>query len=104
MILAPGYSSLAYLKYFPVDTLKIDRAFIKDIAGDSFDRAIAMTILTLANELKLDCVVEGVETVEQCDVVRQLGCTIVQGYLFSKPVPVGQLRMLLERPLTALPT
>jgi diguanylate cyclase (GGDEF)-like protein len=97
-----GYSSLAYLKYFPVDTLKIDRAFVKEITGDSFDRAIATTILTLARELNLECVVEGVETEEQCDLLRQLGCTIVQGYLFSRPVAPDRLRALLGRPLSAL--
>lgn len=98
-----GYSSLAYLKYFPVDTLKIDRAFIKEIGDDTFDRVIAMTILTLANELGLDCVVEGVETAEQCDVMRELGCTIVQGFFFSRPVSGDRLRALLGKQLTALP-
>jgi photoactive yellow protein len=82
-----GYSSLAYLKYFPVDTLKIDRAFVTDISADSFDRAIATTVLTLANELRLDCVVEGVETAEQLDTLAAIGCTLMQGYLFARPMP-----------------
>jgi photoactive yellow protein len=90
-----GYSSLAYLKYFPVDTLKIDRAFVIDIAADRFDRAIATTVLTLANELGLDCVVEGVETVEQHDTLSAIGCTIMQGYLFGRPMPPDALTALL---------
>jgi photoactive yellow protein len=91
-----GYSSLAYLKYFPVDTLKIDRVFVTDIAADSFDRAIATTVLTLANELHLDCVVEGVENVEQIDTLSAIGCTIMQGYYFGKPMPPDRLTALLR--------
>jgi photoactive yellow protein len=86
-----GYSSLAYLKYFPVDTLKIDRAFVIDIAVDEFDRAIATTVLTLAKELGLNCVVEGVETRDQLDVLLSIGCTTMQGFYFSKPMPADQL-------------
>jgi diguanylate cyclase (GGDEF)-like protein len=90
-----GYSSLAYLKYFPVDTLKIDRAFVTDIAVDAFDRAIATTVLTLANELHLDCIVEGVETVEQLDALSAIGCTTMQGYYFGRPMPPDKLTVLL---------
>lgn len=80
-----GYSSLSYLKYFPVDTLKIDRAFITDIASDEFDHAIATAIFTLTRNLGLECVVEGVENVEQLEVLRDIGCNVVQGYYFCKP-------------------
>jgi EAL domain-containing protein (putative c-di-GMP-specific phosphodiesterase class I) len=90
-----GYSSLAYLKYFPVDTLKIDRAFVIDITVDRFDRAIATTVLTLANEFGLDCIVEGVETIEQHDTLSAIGSTIMRGYLFGRPMPPDALTALL---------
>ncbi len=80
-----GYSSLAYLKYFPIDTVKIDRIFVADIVHDPFDRAIAKSVLSLAEELRVDCVAEGVETKEQLEVLRELGCRRVQGYYFSRP-------------------
>jgi len=90
-----GYSSLSYLKYFPIDTLKLDRAFVADIASDKFDRAIAKAVLTLAAELQVNCVAEGVETVEQYDLLRELGCRRFQGYFFAKPqLPAA----LTERP------
>ncbi|MBD5635650.1 MAG: EAL domain-containing protein, partial [Candidatus Eremiobacteraeota bacterium] len=80
-----GYGSLSYLKYFPIDTLKIDRAFVADIVTDRFDRAIAKAVLALASELKVDCVAEGIETKEQCELLRELGCRHAQGYYFSRP-------------------
>lgn len=86
-----GYSSLSYLKYFPIDTLKIDRAFVADIATDPFDRALAKAVLTLAAELKVDCIAEGVETQEQLEILRGLGCRRIQGYYFSKPKPPADL-------------
>lgn len=86
-----GYSSLSYLKYFPIDTLKIDRAFIKDIVADRFDHAIATTIFTLSQSLALECVVEGVETAEQLDALRAIGCRLVQGYYFSRPLPADKI-------------
>jgi photoactive yellow protein len=97
-----GYSSLSYLKYFPVDTLKIDRAFIIDIAFDQLDRAIATAVFTLASELHLDCVVEGVENIEQLETVRVIGCSLIQGYYFSKPVPGAKLRAILGQPVAAM--
>ncbi len=92
-----GYSSLSYLKYFPIDTLKVDRAFVADIAKDTFDRAIAKAVLTLANELDLDCIAEGVEDKVQVDLLRSLGCRRMQGYFFSRP----QLPAALEGRLIA---
>ncbi len=80
-----GYSSLSYLKYFPVDNLKLDRAFVADIVSDSFDRAIAKTVLTLAAELSMDCIAEGVETKEQLELLRGFGCRLIQGYYFRSP-------------------
>ncbi len=97
-----GYSSLAYLKYFPVDTLKIDRAFVTDITTDRFDRAIAASVFALANELGLDCVVEGVETVDQLNTLSAIGCHVMQGYYFSKPMKAAALTELLGRPVGAM--
>ncbi|MBL8383491.1 MAG: EAL domain-containing protein [Burkholderiales bacterium] len=81
-----GYSSLAYLKKFPVGVLKIDRSFVKDISVDMDDRAIAAAIVSLAGSLLLDVVAEGVETIEQVDVLRELGCDYLQGYYISRPL------------------
>jgi photoactive yellow protein len=93
-----GYSSLSYLKYFPVDNLKLDRAFVADIVSDTFDRAIAKTVLTLAAELSMDCIAEGVETKEQLDLLRRFGCRLIQGYYFSRPLPPEALAGKLWRP------
>lgn len=95
-----GYSSLSYLKYFPIDTLKIDRAFVADIAKDTFDRAIAKAVLTLANELDLDCVAEGVEDKAQVTLLRGLGCRRMQGYFYSRPLLPGALdgRLVPKKP------
>ena len=82
-----GYSSLSYLKRFPLDELKIDRSFVKDISSDQDDRAVIITIITLAHHLKMQVVAEGVETGEQAAFLRSKGCDIFQGYYFSKPLP-----------------
>lgn len=82
-----GYSSLAYLKKFPVNTLKIDQAFITDIVRDRNDTAIVTSILSMAESLHLKVVAEGVETKEQLDLLKKMGCEEVQGYYFSKPLP-----------------
>ncbi|MFQ5587759.1 MAG: putative bifunctional diguanylate cyclase/phosphodiesterase [Nitrospiria bacterium] len=92
-----GYSSLSYLKRFPVDTLKIDQSFIRNISKDPDDAAIAETIMTLARQLKLNVVAEGVETGAQLMFLRARGCDVGQGYLFSRPVSGEACTSLLKK-------
>jgi len=82
-----GYSSLSYLKKFAVDTLKIDKSFVKDIAGDGNDLAIVTTIISMSNILQFKVIAEGVETKEQLALLREKGCSEVQGYYYGKPTP-----------------
>lgn len=97
-----GYSSLAYLRRFPIDTLKIDIAFIREVTSNPQDAAITRTIIELAHSLNLRVVAEGVETQAQLAFLKDAGCDQIQGYLFSRPLPVATLeRLLLERSETA---
>ena len=91
-----GFSSLAHLKRFPIDVLKIDRYFVKDIQHDPVNVALIRSILSLSQDLKLENVAEGVETQAQLECLRNLGCQIVQGYFISRPVPAEQLTTLLD--------
>jgi diguanylate cyclase (GGDEF)-like protein len=93
-----GYSSLAYLKNWRVDTLKIDRSFIRDLGTDSSDYAIVSAILAMARQLQIEVVAEGVEGYQQDDILRKLGCQHGQGYLYARPLPGTQcLKMLGQR-------
>ena len=88
-----GYSSMSYLRRFPFDGLKIDKSFIRDASGRNDCVAIVHAIVGLANSLQMRTVAEGVETAADLDMVRQAGCSHVQGYLFSRPVPAAELAM-----------
>ena len=90
-----GYSSLSYLKRLPVDQLKIDQSFVKDLGENNSDIAIARTIVTLAHSLGLNVIAEGVETKEQHKLLLQEGCEAFQGYFFSRSVPIEQLEKLI---------
>jgi EAL domain-containing protein (putative c-di-GMP-specific phosphodiesterase class I) len=92
-----GYSSMSYLKRFPIDTLKIDRSFVSDAMNSQGDREIIKTIITMARNLNLNPVAEGVETQEQREFLTHNGCHSMQGFLFAHPVPVDQFKDLLER-------
>jgi EAL domain-containing protein (putative c-di-GMP-specific phosphodiesterase class I) len=81
-----GYSSLSYLKKFPINNLKIDRSFVRDISCNTENRAIVKTIISMANNLNLNVIAEGVETEEELKFLKSNGCMVVQGYLFSPPI------------------
>ncbi len=90
-----GYSSLKYIKKLPLNQLKIDQSFIRDITDNSGDRAIVRIIIAMAESLNLNVIAEGVELEEQRQFLLDNGCTHYQGYLFSKPVPIAQFEALL---------
>lgn len=92
-----GYSNLSYLKRFPVHRLKLDQAFVRDIISDSDDLAISHAVIAIAHQLNLQVVAEGIETVEQLEILKNAGCDFGQGYLFSRPVPGDQCRELFTK-------
>ena len=92
-----GHSSLAYLKQLPVDYLKIDRTFVRDIPGDKEDSAIVRTIITMSRTLDVQVIAEGVETEEQLEFLRQEGCDLAQGYYLSKPIAIADLKAFLRQ-------
>ena len=102
-----GYSALSYLKRFPVDTLKIDRSFMVDLGSDLENTAIVRAVIAFAQTLNLSVTAEGIETVEQLEHLRTLGCDCGQGYLFARPLPCTELERILQsrllpEPATAL--
>lgn len=92
-----GYSSLSYLHQFPIDALKIDRSFVKDLKAGDEKSGIVKTIVLLAKDLGLNVIVEGIENAEQLQVIRNLKCEYAQGFLFSKPLPPDEAEQLLQK-------
>ena len=90
-----GYSSLGYLKRFPLNTLKVDRSFVSDITTNPDDAAITETIISMAHNLKLKVVAEGVETFEQFDFLKARKCDQIQGFLFSRPLDAETFEKML---------
>jgi len=90
-----GYSSLGYLQRFPFDKIKIDRSFIKDVARADGSSSIVRAVVNIATASHMTTTAEGVETHQQMALLRELGCTEMQGYLFSPAVPAAEIRQLL---------
>jgi EAL domain-containing protein (putative c-di-GMP-specific phosphodiesterase class I) len=89
-----GYSSLSYLQRFPFDKIKIDRCFVDDIAEPSGSSGIVQAVVNIAAERHMTTTAEGVETQQQQELLRSLGCTEMQGYLFSPPKPADEIKQL----------
>lgn len=99
-----GYSSLSYLHKLPFDTLKIDRSFVQNTGNEGKDPEILQTIVSLTKNLRKEVIAEGIETVEQFRLLRELGCDYGQGYLFSRPLPGAEMETLLYKKQSWLPT
>ena len=89
-----GFSSLSYLKGFPIDKLKVDQSFVRNLVNDENDAAITRAVINLGHSLKLKVIAEGVETGAQLAQLRHNGCDEVQGYLYGEPVPAGEFANL----------
>jgi EAL domain-containing protein (putative c-di-GMP-specific phosphodiesterase class I) len=92
-----GYSSLSYLRKFPIDALKIDQSFVGRLGTAADDASIVRAVISMAQNLRLRVVAEGVETLEQSDFLQAHACDEAQGYYFSKPVPPDEFAALLRR-------
>ncbi|PVZ65462.1 putative bifunctional diguanylate cyclase/phosphodiesterase [Pelagibaculum spongiae] len=92
-----GYSSLSYLKRFPIDQLKIDKSFVDDLISCDDDAAIVTAIVAMANKLHIDTIAEGVETLDQVNFLEALGCNLIQGYYFSRPLSQPELQKYLKK-------
>src|SRR5664279_1962688 len=93
---------MSLMKHFPIDTIKIDRSFVRDLPTDFEDQAIAQAIISMGKALGMTVVAEGVETIEQQAFLREHACDEIQGFLFSKAVPPQQLANLLRAPQVAV--
>ncbi|MCL4137086.1 UNVERIFIED_CONTAM: hypothetical protein GTU68_051724 [Idotea baltica] len=93
-----GFSSLGYIKKFPVDTLKIDKSFIDNITHNKGDQAIVNSTIILAHNLGLTVVAEGVENIDQFSILQEYNCDEIQGYYFSKPIPAGDFEQFMQQP------
>jgi len=91
-----GYSSLSYLKNWRVDALKIDRSFVRDLVTDSSDLAIVSAIIAIARHLNIEVIAEGIEAYQQVEILRRLGCSVGQGFLFARPMPADDILKLLR--------
>lgn len=91
-----GYSSLAYVKHLPIDAIKIDRSFIREITEDEQDVQIVQSIIELGHSLKLKLIAEGVEDQHAIDLLRAIGCDSVQGYFYSRPLAAKEFESWLE--------
>ena len=98
-----GFSSMSYLSRFPIDRLKVDQSFVRDLGSDDTATAITAAVITLGHSLKLKVIAEGVETEQQLAILRELGCDEVQGYLFSRPVGVQDFSAILDKGRSLLP-
>ncbi len=87
-----GFCSLSYLKYFPVDRLKLDRTFVKNILAEAADRAIAASVITLANKLQIEVLAEGVDSKEKSELLQEYGCHLFQGFFYGKPLLPQEFR------------
>jgi len=99
-----GFSSMASLKRLPIDALKVDRSFVRDATSDPDDASLVMAIITLAHNLRLKVIAEGVETREQLRFLHLLRCDEIQGNLFSKPLPADEFVALLDTRFGSLET
>ncbi len=95
-----GYASLSYLRYYPIDTLKLDRLFTGGV-DSAEDIAIVRAVIAFANSLDLSVIAEGIETREQAEQLRSLGCTLGQGFYFARPLPAGEVERFLQTPVSA---
>lgn len=97
-----GYSSLAYLKKFDIDYIKIDKSFVQSLSSDSDDLTLCEAMIVMAHKLNLKVIAEGIETWDQFELLKGIGCDFGQGYLFSKPIPADELNQLFEKDTTFL--
>jgi len=93
-----GYSSLTYLKQLPLNSLKIDKSFIDNIATDPVDGSITKVVIELAQMLNLTVIAEGIESSNQLDFIKKYDCNKAQGYFFSEPIPAASFQDLLSKP------